>query len=177
MQIVSLLQTYKTRYPVEAEKAEQFLGFAGEGSNWFCRSRLDGHFTGSAWVVSQCGKRTLLTHHKKLNRWLQLGGHADGNPDLVDVALREAYEESGLKQLEVAGDIFDIDVHPIPARKDEPEHLHWDVRFVVTNLGSETFDISDESNDLAWIDITTIPNNPLYDDSVQRMAKKWLARA
>lgn len=94
----------------------------------FLRSNLAGHFTGSAWLVSGDGQRALLMHHRKLNRWLQPGGHADGDTDLARVALREAEEESGLSELVVEPDIFDLDRHRIPARGEEPEHWHYDAR-------------------------------------------------
>ncbi|MEO7325700.1 MAG: NUDIX hydrolase, partial [Dokdonella sp.] len=93
------------------------------------RQRLQGHLTGSAWLVSADGARALMTPHRKLDRGLQLGGHADGDPDLARVALREAEEESGLHDLEVESAIFDIDRHRIPAHGDEPEHWHYDVRY------------------------------------------------
>ena len=90
-----------------------------------------GHITGSAWVVDIAGNRVLLADHAKLGRWLQPGGHSDGDPDTLAVALREAREESGLDVRALDDAIFDIDVHRIPARGDEPAHLHFDVRFLV----------------------------------------------
>ncbi|MEO6687974.1 MAG: NUDIX hydrolase [Dokdonella sp.] len=140
------------------------------------RQRLPGHLTGSAWLVSADGQRVLLTHHRKLDRWLQLGGHADGDPDLARVALREAEEESGLADLIVEPAIFDIDRHSIPARGDEPEHWHYDVRYVVRTTTSETFAVSDESHALAWRDIGELATDGKVNDSVRRMARKWLAR-
>ncbi|MEO5625119.1 MAG: NUDIX hydrolase [Dokdonella sp.] len=140
------------------------------------RQRLTGHLTGSAWLVSADGQRALLTHHRKLDRWLQPGGHADGDPDLARVALREAEEESGLHDLEVESAIFDIDRHRIPAHGDEPEHWHYDVRYVVRATASEQFEVSDESHALAWRDIVELAADGAVDDSVSRMSRKWLAR-
>ena len=118
----------------------------------------------------------LLTHHRKLGRWLQLGGHADGDADLAQVALREAEEESGLVDLVVHADIFDIDRHAIPARGSEPEHWHYDVRFVVRAAGSEDFAISEESLALAWKPVAEIAADPASDESLRRMATKWLGQ-
>ncbi|MGH8122589.1 MAG: NUDIX hydrolase [Rudaea sp.] len=140
------------------------------------RSLAQGHLTGSAWLVSKDGKRVLLTHHRKLDRWLQLGGHADGDVDLARTALREAQEESGLPDLVGEAAIFDLDRHPIPAHGDEPAHWHYDVRFVVRATGSETFALSDESHALAWRDIGTLAHDASADESLRRMARKWRAR-
>lgn len=142
----------------------------------FLRSNLDGHFTGSAWLVSANGLRVLLTHHRKLDRWLQLGGHADGDRDLARVALREAEEESGLTDLDVESEIFDLDRHWIPERAEVPGHWHYDVRFVVQARGSEDFVVSGESHALAWRDIAAIAVDSTADESLRRMAGRWLER-
>jgi 8-oxo-dGTP pyrophosphatase MutT (NUDIX family) len=118
----------------------------------------------------------LLMHHRKLQRWLQLGGHADGDADLRNVALREAGEESGLTDLQVLPDIFDVDLHLIPARRDEPEHWHYDVRYVVVASGSEAFTVNEESLALAWRPIAELAADPESDPSLRRMATKWLNR-
>lgn len=143
----------------------------------FVRTRLAGHFTGSAWLVSGDGRRVLLTHHRKLGRWLQLGGHADGERDLSLVALREATEESGLHGLTVEPEIFDIDRHWIPERGTEPGHWHYDVRHVVRATADEAFTVGDESLDLAWVDIAAIAADPGADESLRRMARCWMARS
>ncbi len=155
--------------------AELFCAYL-DASDCFLRSNLEGHFTGSAWLVSADGLRVLLTHHRKLDRWLQLGGHADGDNDLSRVALREAEEESGLSNLEVESDVFDLDRHWIPERGDVPGHWHYDVRFVVHCLGSEAFVVSEESHALAWRDIAEIAADPESDESLRRMAGRWRER-
>ena len=87
--------------------AEEFAQFAAAHADCLLRSCVPGHFTGSAWVVDAGRRRTLLTHHRKLGKWLQLGGHADGDADLAAVALREAQEDSGLTgaKLVATGDL------------------------------------------------------------------------
>ncbi|MGN2252069.1 NUDIX hydrolase [Frateuria sp. GZRe12] len=153
-----------------------FLQFLASADEVFERSHPPGHFTGSAWLVSADGERVLLTHHRKLGRWLQLGGHADGDRDLARVALREAEEESGLGDLVVEPEIFDLDRHLIPARGEVPAHWHFDVRYVVRATGSEAFAVSEESLDLAWRSIRTVAQDPQVDASLRRMAQRWLAR-
>ena len=167
------LADYLRRHPGEAAAQALFTEFLASPGELFHRTHAPGHFTGSAWLVSGDGQRVLLTHHRKLGRWLQLGGHADGDPDLASVALREAEEESGLVDLVVEPAIFDIDRHAIPARGSEPEHWHYDVRFVVRATGSEAFAVSEESLALAWKPIADIASDPASDDSLRRMATKW----
>ena len=115
------------------------------------RTLLEGHLTASALVVDAGFERALLTHHKKLNRWLQLGGHCDGDANLAAVALREAFEESGIEGLAVLPSPIDLDIHPIPARASEPEHLHYDTRFLVVAPRGAREVLSDESHELRWI--------------------------
>ncbi|MBB1088926.1 NUDIX hydrolase [Lysobacter sp. SG-8] len=169
------LSRYAARWPEETDPG-LFMSLLDDPADPFVRARLDGHFTGSAWLVDRTGRRVLLTHHRKLERWLQLGGHADGDVELARVALREAEEESGLQDLEVEPDPFDVDRHWIPARGDVPGHWHYDVRYVVRAGEDERFVVSEESLDLAWCDIAALAADAATDASMARMARKWLAR-
>ena len=174
-EIIRQLRDYRTRWPDESEIVARFVDFVSANSACFERSLDIGHVTGSAWVVDGAGTRVLLTHHKKLDMWVQLGGHADGDADVFRVARREAEEESGLAGLEPVSDrIFDLDVHRIPARGHEPEHFHWDLRYAFRAAGSESFRVSDESHGLAWIDIRDL-GSVTTEESMLRMARKWMA--
>lgn len=168
---------YALRHPEEAATASLFADFATAHADAAERSLAIGHLTGSAWLVGADGARVLLTHHRKLDRWLQLGGHADGDVDLVRVARREAEEESGLRGLVIEREIFDLDRHEIPARPGEPAHWHYDVRYVVRAAQSETFIVGDESHALAWRDIAALAADATADESLRRMARKWLRRS
>lgn len=109
--VLKLLRRHANRSldPHEAAMTADTIRFVEEHADCLARSQLQGHLTGSAWVVDRTRTQTLLTHHRKLDKWLQLGGHADGDPDLLAVALREAREESGLTQLRTtATEIFDM---------------------------------------------------------------------
>ncbi|WP_305803940.1 NUDIX hydrolase [Stenotrophomonas sp. YIM B06876] len=166
------LRDYAQRWPEETALAAQFAALLDDAQDPFARERLQGHFTGSAWLVSADGARVLLTHHRKLQRWLQLGGHADGERDPGAVALREAQEESGLSGLTLLSTrIFDLDRHWIPERKDAPGHWHYDLRYVVRAGADETFMVSAESLDLAWCEVADVAAGP--DLSMRRMACKW----
>lgn len=170
------LQAFAEQQASMHAETRLFLDFLASHADVFERHHPPGHFTGSSWLVSADGQRALLTHHRKLGRWLQLGGHADGDTNLARVAWREAKEESGLEGLRVDAEIFDLDRHRIPARGHEPEHWHYDVRYVVRATTDEDFNISEESLDLAWREVTELAADPDLDASIQRMARRWLAR-
>ena len=176
-QVLILLNQYIENEPENQQSRALLISFAEQHQNCCERTLLVGHFTGSCWLVSKDSLRVLLTHHKKLGRWLQLGGHADGDSNLAQVALREAEEESGLTDLTVEPEIFDLERHVIPARGAEPEHYHHDVRFVVHATGSEEFIVSDESHALAWRTISELVADVEAEDSIRRMARKWLKRS
>ena len=173
--VLACLQAYRTQTRAQEAEIALFREFVDAHPDCCERSLAIGHLTGSAWLVSADGARVLLTHHRKLGLWLQLGGHADGDADLARVALREAEEESGLTELAIEGGIFDLDRHWIPERKGEPGHWHYDVRFVVRARGSEDFAVSEESHALAWRPIADVASDESADASVRRMARKWLA--
>jgi 8-oxo-dGTP pyrophosphatase MutT (NUDIX family) len=171
-QHLSLLKKYRARFPEEESACAELERFVIDNESCFDRELLIGHMTGSAWVVDKHCTKTLLTHHKKLNQWFQPGGHADGDSDVAAVAMREAIEETGLIDLEfVSNEIFDLDIHLIPERKDEPEHYHYDCRFLIRCGGDETYSISEESNDLAWIPFREI-DRYTTEDSILRMVNK-----
>ena len=168
------LGEYASRHPDEVEPVARFTRFLQSHPAVFERSHLTGHFTGSAWLISADGARVLLMHHRKLGRWLQPGGHADGDADLARVALREAQEETGVKDLRIEGGIFDLDRHRIPARRNEPEHWHYDVRYVVRAGSDERFVINGESRALVWRQVTEVADDASLDVSLRRMARRWL---
>lgn len=151
MQIAHLGE-YDVRTPRDAEMAARLLRFLETVPCAFERDPATGHVTGSAVVLSACRRKVLLTHHAKLDLWLQLGGHCDGVRDVRAVALREAQEESGLRDIHPLGQaIFDIDIHQIPASPREPAHLHHDVRYLFQADAGQPLVVSAESKDLAWV--------------------------
>jgi 8-oxo-dGTP pyrophosphatase MutT (NUDIX family) len=171
--ILTLLDDYAQRYPAESECVQRFRQFVESYPDCFERSLLIGHVTGSAWLVNQAGTHVLLTHHRKLDLWVQLGGHADGESNIRAVALTEAHEESGIADLNfVSPQIFDLDIHTIPARGAEPEHAHYDVRFALQTVTSDQFQISAESKALEWVEISALADKT-REPSMLRMAAKW----
>lgn len=171
---LALLRNHEPRAEAGGEAAmlAEYGPFIATHPDCLWRTCRDGHLTASAWIVDPARTRTLLTHHHKLDRWLQLGGHVDGDPDLAAAALREAREESGLTRLRlVSGEIFDVDRHRIPARGDEPEHWHFDVRFLIEADPTEPLTVSSESRDLAWVPLADVARLN-SSESLARMVRK-----
>lgn len=158
----------------------RFEDFVRQHPDCFERSCVPGHITASSWIVSSERSRFLLTHHRKLGRWLQLGGHADGETDVLAVALREAREESGLSDFEPVPDasgldLLDLDIHRIPAHGRDPEHFHYDVRFLFRAGVDQPVSASDESHEVRWFD----PGESveaLSEESLRRLMRKSSAR-
>ena len=172
--LLSLINSYAPTPHDEAAMRLRLLAFVRDNATCFERSFAPGHITGSAWIVNPSRTQVLLTHHRKLDRWFQPGGHSDGDPDTRAVAWREAREETGLDGVRLASEaIFDIYIHSIPARKSEPEHFHYDVRFLFEANDAIPFVVSEESNDLAWVALEEVAklNN---ERSMQRMVEKTL---
>lgn len=170
--LISNLRTYETRYQDEKEFIYRFLELLRH-PDCYQRTHLPGHITGSSMITDESREYVLLVHHVKLGKWLQPGGHADGDENITRVAQREAEEETGLKSLMLLRpSVFDIDVHPIPARTDIPEHLHFDVRFLFQASSSEKIQVSHESHDVRWIHRTEVSRHTGGNASINRMLEK-----
>jgi 8-oxo-dGTP pyrophosphatase MutT (NUDIX family) len=156
----------------ERDMVERVRAFVATHERCFERGLLVGHVTGSAWIVDRAGRAALLLHHRKLGKWLQPGGHADGDPDVRGVALREAVEETGLQTLAPAeAGIYDVDAHDIPARGAEPAHVHYDVRYAFFADRNEAPHTSPESHDVRWVPLDEIEALGI-DASVRRLISK-----
>jgi hypothetical protein len=164
------------RYQPTAEEIEfksSILAFIQEQPDCFKRSLAIGHITASCWLVSKDGSKALLMHHAKLNRWFQLGGHCDGDWNTLAVAIKEAQEESGIMAIKpISSDIFDIDVHLIPANSKEAEHYHYDIRYLLQVTSDEEVVHNRESKELRWIGKDS-HELPTQERSVVRMFQKW----
>lgn len=172
IELINSLSSYKTEFKEEQLFVPQFLSLL-QSDRCYHRDHLPGHITGSAWIVNEDMTRVLLIHHNNLNRWLQPGGHADGDENVVGVAIREANEETGLVNLtQLTQSVFDLDIHPIPERKGFPQHQHFDVRFLFQASENDELKISEESSDLKWINLTQVPSLTQHNLSILRMIKK-----
>jgi 8-oxo-dGTP pyrophosphatase MutT (NUDIX family) len=155
--LLSLLGNYESFDKQEQSMVEATMAFIEANSDCFERTLMEGHVTGSAWIVSLDQSQVLLLHHSKLNRWLQPGGHCDGEPDVHAVALREVLEETGLAT--------------IPARGAEPAHLHYDIRFLFEANPADPILRNEESNAVRWIALSEVAQYT-NEESVLRMVRK-----
>jgi len=172
-QLLNLLQQYCPTDAQEKKFKEQLLAFVQKYPNCFERSLEVGHITASCWLVNKDNSKALLMHHTKLDKWFQLGGHCDGDSNVLQVALKEAQEESGIDAIcPISKVIFDIDIHLIPASKKEKEHYHYDVRFLLQVTSDQQLTQNRESKELRWIskDKKDLPTD---SPSVTRMFDKW----
>lgn len=170
----NLLEKYTGIDADEEQMRQRMLKFVTQNKDCFKRELVIGHITGSAWIVNPARTKTLMLHHRKLNRWLQPGGHSDGDPDTLAVALREASEESGidLRHIKPVYDtIFDVDIHTIPTNKKEIEHDHFDVRFLLEIDDQLPLISNEESNEVKWLALDEVSAFN-HDRSIERMLKK-----
>lgn len=175
--LTALLNNYFPTDSAEQAYKNLMLEFLQSCSDCFERSCQMGHFTASAFLLNKTHDKALLMHHAKLDRWFQPGGHCDGDSNTLNVAIKEAQEESGIEQITaVSPEIFDIDIHLIPENKKRGEHAHYhfDIRFLLESE-TENFVLNRESKELKWFtsDISELPNQ---SPSITRMFDKWRKR-
>ena len=181
--LLHMLARYRETFPSEVAVVDRIWQLVEAHANCFDRTCRPGHITASSWILSSDRRRALLTHHRKLNVWLQLGGHADGQWHVEEVAMREAREESGLDRFDfvaIDGVVmpFDIDVHEIPARYNESgdliedAHEHHDIRFLLI-AHADNFVVSEESNELGWFTPEEVRERT-EEESILRMLHKAL---
>jgi len=171
-----LLESYIPPTPEERVYKKQIQNFIAHHPDCFERSCGIGHITASSFVLNHDKTQALLMHHAKLQIWLQLGGHCDGDSDIQAVALKEAQEESGIMDIRLLQEgIYDVDVHLVPSHGSDKAHYHYDIRFLhqvvdphATMIGNE------ESLGLQWFgpDATKLPTQ---QRSVVRLFEKWSA--
>lgn len=173
-ELLSLLDAHTTRFMEEASYVARARDFVMGHEDCFHCDLWPAHVTGSAWVVNPGRDHVLLLHHRKHDQWFQPGGHADGDADILRVALRETSEETGLDPSHIRlvdGSVFDVDIHTIPTSPRGPQHDHIDVRFLVEMDDDLTIPGNDESHQVLWVPLYQVAryNN---NRSTHRMVEK-----
>ena len=180
--ITTCMENYLTRFPEETDRCKIFSDYLhrNRDESLYDRKNFDGHITTSAFIINSLASEILLLKHKSLNRWLQPGGHVEGDGSLLQSALREVEEETAitadqLEHIEVVAEIempFDIDSHYIPenTKKQEAAHYHHDFRylFVYDGDGSVKFD-PDESTGLKWVPFTELENDETFGAMIRKI--------
>jgi 8-oxo-dGTP pyrophosphatase MutT (NUDIX family) len=173
-ELLSLLQRYRTPFNTEAGYVTRAKRFVEQHEDCFDSELRPAHITGSAWVVNPSRTHALMLHHRKQNQWFQPGGHADGDADILRVALRETREETGLPKDAIRlvdNAIFDVDMHTIPPSNLLQMHMHYDIRFLIEIDDSLPVPGNDESHEILWVPLEAVVrfNNNL---STYRMMEK-----
>ncbi len=176
-ELVVLIRSFVPTNDHDVEMKKRTLEFLDTTPQipWSRKNFDDGHICASAWILNHDGTEALLFHHKKLDLWIQIGGHIEeGDADFFAAALREIREETGLTDITFEKEIFDIDIHVYPPKGDEPEHLHYDLRILVrANEGAQVMVQQEEGNGLAWVSLAQVKTMNT-DSSVLRMVEKSL---
>ena len=171
--LIAFLEKYESAYGEERDYRPRFLSLLRNFEHCYSRQLETGHITASAFIVDECADAVLLVNHRKLGRWLQPGGHADGEENLVLVATGEAREETGLERLSlILHQPFDIDIHPIPSAENLKTHFHYDLRFLFTAGRSDNLNPNHESTALAWIARKQLAEVTGGNTSILRMMEK-----
>ena len=143
--------------PRERGVQKRFLDLIRTEPDCFLRSNLKAHITASAFVIDRSAARILLIYHKKLEKWLQPGGHCDGEQNTLAVAIREVFEETGVVIQADNQPIIDLDIHTIPPRREVPEHEHFDVRYLFEADSALPLIRNHETLALEWVSWNDLP--------------------
>lgn len=174
MTLVELLERYQPETGEESEHYAATLALASRGAAALDHTQFEpGHVTGSAFIVCRTTERALLIFHRRLARWLQPGGHVEpGETDLHVTAAREVLEETGITLDPATLQVFDVDVHVIPATATAPAHKHFDVR-VIAWVDDEVATAGSDAEHVRWLPLAELAG-PEIDESIQRMTRKVL---
>jgi len=174
---VARTQVLATPVPdaTQRDTRDRMLAFVDAHPDALDRTCVEGHLTGSALLVDHEGSKVMMLFHRKAQRWLQPGGHADGDANLAAVARREAEEETGIGGLAVMVPPIDLDIHRVAFPGEEP-HLHLDVRFLVIAPEGAEPSGNHESEALRWVSMADLDSLEV-DPGTRRMARRGLALA
>ena len=157
----------------EARDKALILDFIGKNEDAFLRTNLIAHMTASAWIVNDKRDKTLMVYHKIYDSWSWTGGHADGDEDLLSVALREAREETGLENVRaVTGDIYSLEVLTVDGHEKRgeyvPSHLHLNVTYLLTADERDELKVCEAANSgVRWFTL---------DEALKASSEPWFVK-
>lgn len=155
-ELIESIQRYQEEYPME-DGPEAVMEFIGSTDNFFGRDSLFGHITCSAWVLNAERSEVVLVKHRRLNRWIQPGGHIEPFETPLEAAFREGVEETGILGLiPWKKDLFHVSVHYFPAGKDGPAHYHYDLRYLLFAPPDRELVETDEVDGVRWVRLAEI---------------------
>ncbi len=183
MELEKQLSDYVPFNEQEERDKAILLEWLSSGKDVFTRENKTAHFTASAWVLNKNRDKVLMIYHNIYGSWAWMGGHADGETDLLAVAEREAKEESGIKNIRpVSEDILSIEIAPVSGHEKRgeyvPSHLHLNVTYLFeADEQQELFIKPDENSGVMWIALEDIKNKSTEKWFVERIYSKLIAKA
>lgn len=176
MNLTSVLKTYRPWNRQEEQDIAEILRRLEQGEELYTRNNAAAHLTVSAWVVSPDRTQILMAYHNLYDSWAWLGGHADGEQDLLAVALREVQEESGISAVPVSSDIFSVEILPVAGHEKNgtylPSHLHLNVTFLLeADPNAPVRPKEDENSRVGWFraeDAVAASSEPWIRDRIYR---------
>lgn len=185
MDLLSALYSYQPWNPQEARDTAELLRRLEAGEDLFHRENTAAHLTASAWVVNPDRTQVLMAYHNLYESWAWLGGHADGERDLLAVALREVREESGVSAVPVSDQLFSVEILPVSGHEKRGEyissHLHMNVTFLLEADPSDPIRSKpDENSRVAWFtpdEAVAASSEPWMRDRIYRKLNEKLRKS
>ena len=174
--LAAALASYTPADDTERKSLSRVRSLLSQARDPFTRDVPD-HVTASALVARPDGSAFLMVHHRRLDRWLQPGGHVEPeDPSVFAAARREAAEETGVTLFEapIGPGVLDVDVHPVPPRGGKPGHVHYDIRFLLTTAATDIAPSPSEVRDARWFTAEEALREG-GDESVRRLLRKAIA--
>lgn len=183
-ELYGLIMDYIPENEQERNDKSVMLKYIKKFSDVLTRDNEMFHFTTSAWIVNKDRTKVLMIYHNIYDSWAWIGGHADGNPNLLEVVKREILEESGLDKVNLLYQgIFGLSIHTVKSHIKRNQyvsaHLHYDIQFLFEANEEDTLKIkSDENSNVAWLEVETLLEKvteeymkPLYEKLINKMKK------
>ena len=182
MELLDALNRFRPCNEQEETDKKQILSLLSSGQDLYTRDNPVAHLTASSWVVSPDRKQVLLVYHNLYRSWSWMGGHADGDRDLCQVALRETREESGLEDLTlVSPEIFSLESLTVDGHEKRgnyvSSHLHLNVTYLLEADPRQPIRVKpDENSGVAWFPVEEVAGKVSEPWMMQRIYSKLMKK-